>query len=239
MKENKASKVRDRAMFLLLHYGIMRGESGRALELPDIYGISLQNEGYSTCYTMVISLRAGKKNKFGRRDYCAIMRNKNPEVCAIGGIGAYFFYRWMISDEPFIDFTTRDQWFFIKAFHNGTDYSKSISYDCHRSAVARVFQNCKLVFSAKTHVGRAGGATEANMSGATEDSVRRQGVWSAGSMEKCYLTSLPLETLRALAGFDPREKSYYIKRSVLDPPEDLQLLIFPGLFVFLYSMYKD
>ncbi|OWZ01331.1 LOW QUALITY PROTEIN: hypothetical protein PHMEG_00027304 [Phytophthora megakarya] len=46
-------------------------------------------------------------------------------------------------------------------------------------------------------------------------------------MEKCYLTSLPREAMRTLAGFEPARGSFYIARASLDPPELVQKQIFP------------
>jgi hypothetical protein len=49
-------------------------------------------------------------------------------------------------------------------------------------------------------------------------------------MESNYLTSLPLQAMRALAGFNPdRPGTYYIKRAIIDPPQGLQQKIFPQI----------
>ncbi|OWY97418.1 hypothetical protein PHMEG_00032054 [Phytophthora megakarya] len=50
----------------------------------------------------------------------------------------------------------------------------------------------------------------ADLGGASESQIRRLGRWNNNqSMEKCYLTSLPREAMRTLAGFEPNRGSFF------------------------------
>jgi hypothetical protein len=71
----------------------------------------------------------------------------------------------------------------------------------------------------------------ADIAGVHEGQIRRAGRWNNGDqMTGCYLTSLPLEFMRAVADFDPEwSGSYFIARSTAKPPSRLLARVFPGL----------
>ncbi len=48
-------------------------------------------------------------------------------------------------------------------------------------------------------------------------------------MENCYLSSLPRDVLRSLAGFSPSQRNYYLRRDALAPPDSLAQKIFPQI----------
>ena len=61
------------------------------------------------------------------------------------------------------------------------------------------------------------------------DGMRTQGRWNRTALEGSYLSHLPREAMRALAGFDQQDsKCYYIPRDI-DPPSCLERLIFPEI----------
>ncbi|KAL3681957.1 hypothetical protein R1sor_024913 [Riccia sorocarpa] len=67
----------------------------------------------------------------------------------------------------------------------------------------------------------------AELGGASESQIRRLGKWNNQAMENCYLTSLPRETLRTLAGFSPVQGQFYLPRMAVQPPPELTSKIFP------------
>ena len=69
----------------------------------------------------------------------------------------------------------------------------------------------------------------AELAGASEDQIRRLGRWNNQSMENCYLTSLPREAIRSLAGFPPAQGSFFLPRATVEPPDSLKRLIFPAI----------
>lgn len=66
----------------------------------------------------------------------------------------------------------------------------------------------------------------ADLFGASETDIRRGGRWDMSSMAQHYLTTLPRETMRVLAGFPPTSGQFWLARD-LDPPEVLEDEVFP------------
>lgn len=57
-----------------------------------------------------------------------------------------------------------------------------------------------------------------------------QGGWAHSAMNQVYLkNSLPLESLRALAGFRKEAGDYFVSRSLVEPPKELLDQVFPFL----------
>jgi hypothetical protein len=131
--------------------------------------------------------------------------------------------------EPFPDFTTSEQWYPVKLFKTGKDPTKEMSYKVHRDDIASALDHIGLRSRAKTHVGRGSGARMADLGGASEAQIRRLGRWNNQAMEKCYLTSLPREAMRALAGFEPSRDGFFLDRASVEPPDTLQQLVFPAV----------
>ena len=69
----------------------------------------------------------------------------------------------------------------------------------------------------------------AEFSGADDNQIRRQGRWNSQAMENCYLTTIPREAVRGLAGFDPKRPSFCLPRASLAPPDRLVSLVFPWI----------
>jgi len=100
--------------YLLCHNCLLRGEDVRALDLANLYSITLENEGHGTCVALLMSLRQGKTNKFGRVEIGAWMRNKVVEVCPHGSLSFYLFWRWHIENEPSPQLDDNSKWFKTK-----------------------------------------------------------------------------------------------------------------------------
>ena len=62
-------------------------------------------------------------------------------------------------------------------------------------------------------MGRGSGARMAELGGASEAQIRRLGRWNNQAMENCYLTCLPREAMRTLAGFSPHAGDFFLKRA--------------------------
>ena len=54
--------------------------------------------------------------------------------------------------------------------------------------------------------------------------MHRAGRWNNNSMDKSYM-SIPYEALRGLAGFEGK-RSFFLPRATVEPPIELQKLIF-------------
>lgn len=88
-------------MAALSHYGLLRGEDARGIQLPDVQHLPMDHrEGPSQCDIMVILLLDGKTNQTGNTQYMGAMRNKEWEVCPISAMAMWFFYRSVPTRQP-------------------------------------------------------------------------------------------------------------------------------------------
>jgi hypothetical protein len=92
-KKDGRCDIRNLAMFLLCHFGLMRGQDARSLELADLFCLIQPTEYEQDCLTLVAVLCQGKTNPFGKKLMAGFIRNKMYEICPIGSLGFYFFYR--------------------------------------------------------------------------------------------------------------------------------------------------
>lgn len=69
----------------------------------------------------------------------------------------------------------------------------------------------------------------AEANGASEASIRRGGRWNNEKMEGCYLTTLPREVLRALAGFNSHGGEFFLPRAECSIPDELRTTVFPWI----------
>ncbi|SAL98033.1 hypothetical protein [Absidia glauca] len=68
----------------------------------------------------------------------------------------------------------------------------------------------------------------AEIVGANEDQIRRQGRWNNATMNGAYLTSLPKEMVRLMASFPTKYRFFYFARAALDPPTGPLQEVVPG-----------
>jgi hypothetical protein len=170
----------------------------------------------------------GKTNQFGRLEISGALRHKEVRVCLLGHLATYFFWRWHIDVEPFPIFKTSKDWYNTKILRaNAEDPTTTLSYRAHYGAVVKAFQALGIKAKAKTHVSRGSGARMAEVAGATEAQIRRLGRWNNNTMEGCYLTALPREAMRGLAGFSPGSSSFFLSRATMQPSDILQKRVFP------------
>ncbi|KAJ8533431.1 hypothetical protein ON010_g13823 [Phytophthora cinnamomi] len=125
------------------------------------------------------------------------------------------------------DFLNTAKWYDIKVMKSRKDPTKAMTYCSHYDATMKAFAALGMHSKAKTHGARGSGARMAELAGATESQIRRLGRWNASAMEGCYLSALPREAMRSLAGFPPDRRTFYLDRASLTPPDSLQRAVFP------------
>ncbi|EGZ23183.1 hypothetical protein PHYSODRAFT_324419 [Phytophthora sojae] len=64
----------------LCHSCLLRDESARNLELPDLFSVELEHEGFTDCRALVMIMEQGKTNQYGRRDFGSCIRHRNDAV---------------------------------------------------------------------------------------------------------------------------------------------------------------
>jgi hypothetical protein len=117
----------------------------------------------------------------------------------------------------------------------------------HYSALKKIFKECEINITKVTHAARGFSARYATFMASPESETKAHGLWSADAFRACYQTQLPIQTLRALAGFHAIEGiylfgyrtyngliclfiapgDYFIPRSSIEPPPHLQERVFP------------
>ncbi|SAL97782.1 hypothetical protein [Absidia glauca] len=216
--------------FLLSHYLLLRGESIRKMELSDIQTVNLENEGVRSsidCPALVMIMRQGKTNKNNRLDTAGCIRNARVEICPFMALGVYFFWRFHVENEPFPDLVASRNWYPVKVFKAGADSSTEWSYFSHKNSIHKALSFAGIKSKKKPHINRGSSARMADILGVNEDQIRRQGRWNNTTMNGAYLTTLPREMMRMMAGFPTSTKSFYLARAALDPPAALCKKVFP------------
>ena len=214
---------------LFAHNMLLRSESQRHIQLPDLFALPLAHEGPSPCVAAVLITDQGKKNQFGKIQYSAVVRHRDVRVCTIAHLAAYLVYRWDITGEAPPRFQRRRLWYdtFLLLGHNP---AKAMSYDTQLKWTAEAFQKAGLSSIKKTHAGRAQGAKQAELEGVPEAQIRRAGQWNTDALSNCYLSHLPRDFVRSMAGFDPaRQGNYYVPRTKVTPPLALLSAVWPWL----------
>lgn len=213
--------------FLLGHNMLLRGENRRTVEFPDLFSLELKNEGPTPCIAMVMIMNNGKMNQFGRLEYGIVVRNRNLLVCPLSQVAFYLFYRWNIVREPPPQFQQRQQWYDSHLI-KGETVTRELSYETHVNWVNRIFRSANLSSLKKTHAGRTNGAQQAELSGVSENQIRRAGRWNNDALSSCYLSNFPLEFVRSMAGFPPQNQgNYYLPRAKIQPPSSLLRTVWP------------
>lgn len=80
-------------MNVLSHFGLLRGDNSRNIELPDLHHIKLENEGFSDALVLIVLLFNGKTNQEGRLEMVGCLRAENWQCCAWNALAFYFFDR--------------------------------------------------------------------------------------------------------------------------------------------------
>lgn len=200
------------------------------LELCDLFAETLENEGVDRpCTALILGLCQGKTNKHGKIEAGACVRNKVVEICPVGALAMYLFWRWQVNLEPFPDFSSSSAWYDIKLLvgdrHSNT---QQISYRTQHAAAVKGLAAIGVISRAKTHANRGSGARIADNLGIALDDIRRMGKWNSGLMESVYVTNLPRGFIRGMAGFEEKGM-YYLPRASVDPPQGLKSLVFPSV----------
>ncbi|SAL97937.1 hypothetical protein [Absidia glauca] len=64
---------------------------------------------------------------------------------------------------------------------------------------------------------------------ANVDQIRRQGRWNNTTINGTYLTNLPRDLVRSMAGFPTYGRFFYLARAALNPPTSLCKKLFPAI----------
>ena len=153
--------MRNRTCQLLLHHNVMRWDNGKMIELPDIFSLLCDDEGPQQCLAVVMNLRQGKTNKYGRLEYNGMFRNKDVRICGVGALAMWFFWRFHVMNEPCPDFSDPKAWFHIKVIPSPKNSKEEYDYNAHYSAISKAFDALKICSTNKAHAARHAGIQHA------------------------------------------------------------------------------
>lgn len=94
MERNTETGLRDAASFRLSHYALLCGHYARELELSDMHSLLMPQEGYTHCHALLLIMRRGKTNQFGRLEISAALRHKTVFVCPFAALAMYMVWRF-------------------------------------------------------------------------------------------------------------------------------------------------
>lgn len=230
---NSFLDCRTRVDWLVGHSTISRGESKRMIQLPDLFMLELEREGPSLCNALVITMNHGKMNQHGKIEYGSFIRHVDVNVCPFGAVALYFFTRFHLEKEAFPDFTTREAWYDIHLL-KGKDRKTRMSYDTQNRHFKAVLGEELVEATKTTHINRLSSVRWMDEEDVSNDQQRRAGRWNCDRMVGSYLNTLPKQSMRALAGFYSKTAgNFYLARATIEPPEELQKLIFPEIEYWL------
>ena len=116
---------------LLGHYLLARGQDRRVAEISDLHIFEFPDEGPTTCFPLIMTMRGSKTNQHGRLETMGAFRNKDPFICPLSALGFYFLHRWDLTEEQFPDFSERSRWYEIKLLlsSRGSSAKAPLSYN--------------------------------------------------------------------------------------------------------------
>lgn len=129
------------------------------------------------------------------------------------------------SETTYPSFEKPKDWYDLKVLAKEHKPLDEINYSTHRNAMNKAYEAPGMSFKASTHAMRGSAARMADLQGASKESIRRAGRWNTEAMESCYLTTLPIETIRAHAGFNPKGADFFLPG--VQAPEALKKKVFP------------
>jgi hypothetical protein len=220
------ASLRDRFVFLLTTFGILRGESLFRAELSDLMLFTLDGEAVK-CDTLILRIDFGKTNNnstlFGRA-----MRHKELDRCPLGALGLYLFSRFHLANER-LDFTENKNWFDVKLLvangsHNNT---VSVKDQVYAAAIKTACKKLNLIPKHFIHIGRSTGTIQGEICELTAEELRGLGNWNPDTYQRFYSSKLPLSALRGMAGHPKGKGLFFLARALIEPPDSLKSQVFP------------
>lgn len=224
--------LRNRFIFLNCYSSIIRHESLFLGELSDMVGLRHQRlADPAEMFIMVCQIATGKTVYAGNsKQYGRALRHRKAEMCSVGAFGFYLLYRFHCSGEmddgnrP--DFASNEDWFDIKILASAKDNKVSIKSRTYTDALSKVFKVLRIVSSAIGHFGRKNGPLRLEFEEIAPEIINCLGMWDPNTQQKAYSAKIPTKALRVMAGFQDAD-SYFVPRTNVVPPENLQKMIFP------------
>lgn len=115
------SGIRNGSMFRYSHYGVLRGQNVRIGELADTFSWKIPADDaphITPPIALMMSMRQGKTNQFGKLEYCSMVRARDVNVCGVSGYAFHLFDRFQLRGESLPIIEDPAQWYFDKVRDN-------------------------------------------------------------------------------------------------------------------------
>jgi hypothetical protein len=103
------------------------------------------------------------------------------------------------------------------------------SYSFHRESIGKALSSSGIRSNKKTPINCDSSARMAGNMCANVDQIRRQGRWNNTTINGAYLTDLPRELVRSMAGFPTYGRFFYLACAALNPPTSFWKKLFPAI----------
>ncbi|SAM06414.1 hypothetical protein [Absidia glauca] len=103
------------------------------------------------------------------------------------------------------------------------------SYSSRRESIGKALSSPGIRTNKKTHVNCGPSVRMAGNVCANVNQIRRQGRWNNTTINGAYLSNLPRELVRSMAGFPTYGRFSYHARAALNPPTSFCKKLFPAI----------
>jgi len=194
------------------------------VQLADLILIDLENEGPKSDESapcIVMTMRQGKQNQHGKIEYMGYMRNIDPILYPLSALAFYFFNRWgRHGARSFPSFRQPEDYYGYYVFPGSIRVpERPLRYATQLDWSRKMFQRIGIHAKEKTHSAR-----------------KQSGRWNTDAITGVYLSYLPREFMRSIAGFPQRGNAYFLPRAQEIPDEALCTRIRPETDVWLECM---
>ncbi|KAG1056168.1 hypothetical protein G6F43_001912 [Rhizopus delemar] len=214
-EKNDIRGYRDRLCFLLRHAMLCRSQITLGMEFTDLFSLEVENQGLTEYIALVATIAHGKINQYGKIEYGLLLSHRDVEVCSIDALALYLFLRFHFENEEFPNFEKRENWYKIAVFKGDSPF-KSIQYKTQHSTYVDVFKMVGIHTSKVIHANRKSALNMIAQENVSGDQQRMVGRWETDRMVGCYVSNLPVEAMKSLAGFNgQRHSNYFLPRAVI------------------------
>lgn len=231
--------LRDRYALLQTISGILRGESLIRADLSDLCDLMHKPSSQAFPIHIVVMRIAQGKTNANRILYGRSIRHRDVNLCAVGALALYLFARFSHSHEmDDVDFTSNRCWFNIKLLTDcsATKNTTAISERTYYKSIKKLCTQLSIPAKHYIHFGRTSGSVVAELEELDGSFIQDLGNWNVDTRRDVYSAKLPMKAMRVMAGHDDQKGSVFVARSLLAPPESLQLQIFPFIEHALHSI---
>ena len=141
------------------------------------------------------------------------------------------------SQSSFPSFRERRDWYDLPLLSHSNDPKHGISYETQANAMRNALYYAGVLASKATQENRRLGARLAEEGGASSSEIARAGGWATGVMETAYLSNLPRQAVRAIAGH-PKDGGLFFLPRAGEVPDTLQRKLFPKIEQWYVRFFK-